>query len=70
MPPGPLARPVAAVIYFHGGGHVGGERNTAGTRIYGNVASDFAQNGVIGMYAPRGLRADVLAWLRESGRAP
>jgi len=42
---------LATVIYFHGGGFVGGNKNAAGLHIYGNVANYFAENGMIGINA-------------------
>jgi len=42
---------LATVIYFHGGGFVGGNKNAAGPHIYGNVANYFAENGMIGINA-------------------
>jgi triacylglycerol lipase len=39
------------VVYFHGGGYVGGERSPAPGLIYDNVATFFARNGMIGVNA-------------------
>ena len=50
----PETRPSAAmptVIFFHGGGFVGGDKNLAGRLMYGNVASFFARHGIIGINA-------------------
>lgn len=43
--------PWPVVIFFHGGGFVGGEKNAAGRLIHGNVADTFACNGMIGINA-------------------
>ncbi|MSQ57187.1 MAG: hypothetical protein EXR35_06655 [Limnohabitans sp.] len=45
------AQCLASVIYFHGGGFVGGNKNAADPHIYGNGANYFAENGMIGINA-------------------
>jgi len=67
--------PVAA--YFHGGAYVRGERNV-NSEIYGNVATYFARNGLLGVNATYRLApaaqwpaaaqdvASVVNWLKEN----
>ncbi len=66
------------VIFFHGGGLVGGHKTQAGSPFYGNVANFFAANGAIGVNAtyrlapavqwPEGARdvGAALAWARAN----
>src|SRR6185436_6843498 len=49
------ARPMPVVIYVHGGGLTGGDKDSPGTPaagiIYSNVGTYFAQNGMVGINA-------------------
>lgn len=66
-----------SIAFFHGGGFVGGNKNTVSDLIYGNVGNFFAKNGIIGVNAtyrlaprhkwPEGARdvGAVAQWLRE-----
>ena len=50
----PVPKPtslVPVVLFFHGGGLIGGNKNDVGEFIYGNVADFFARNGLIGINA-------------------
>lgn len=47
--PGDAARPV--VIFFHGGGYIGGSRSPLPGLIYDNVPTFFARHGMIGVNA-------------------
>ncbi len=51
LPPLRSRTPWPVVMFFHGGGFVGGEKNVAGRLIHGNVADTFACNGMIGINA-------------------
>lgn len=76
----PDVRPAKApvVIYFHGGGYVGGERSPIPGLIYDNVATFFARHGMIGVNATYRLAPDhkwpsggldvgaAVDWLREN----
>ena len=42
---------LTSVLFFHGGGFVGGHKNVAGDILYGNVATYFAKHGMIGVNA-------------------
>jgi acetyl esterase/lipase len=39
------------VIYFHGGAYVRGDKTTAGTPFYGNIAAFWVRNGFVGVNA-------------------
>lgn len=72
LPPARGAAALPVVMYFHGGGFVGGEKNPAGRLLYGNVADYFAANGIIGINATYRL-APGAQWpeaARDVGLAP
>ena len=66
------------VVYFHGGGYVGGARSPLPGLVYDNVPTFFARNGIIGANAtyrlapqhrwPSGAEdvGRTVAWLREN----
>lgn len=72
----PTKAPV--VVYFHGGGYIGGERSPLPGLIYDNVAIFFARNGMIGVNATYRLAPEhkwpagaedvgkVVAWLHDN----
>ena len=49
---------LTSVLFFHGGGFVGGHKNVAGDILYGNVATYFAKHGMIGVNATYRLAPD------------
>ncbi len=49
QPEGKRGMPV--VVFFHGGGYVGGDKNGYANAIYANVPSFFARNGMLGVNA-------------------
>ena len=49
---------LTSVLFFHGGGFVGGHKNAAGDILYGNVATYFAKHGMIGVNATYRLAPD------------
>ena len=51
LPNQPAARGAATVIFFHGGGFIDGEKNIGAGYAHGNIASSFAQHGIIGINA-------------------
>ncbi|NQV56954.1 MAG: alpha/beta hydrolase [Rhodospirillales bacterium] len=51
IPQNPPRSPMPAVIFFHGGGFVGGDKSLYGGRFYANIANYFARNGIIGINA-------------------
>jgi acetyl esterase len=65
------------VVFFHGGAFVGGDKNVVGDLVFGNVATYFARNGMLGVNAtyrlapkhqwPQGALdvARVVEWLRR-----
>ena len=69
---------IPAVIFFHGGGFVGGHKNVEGDLLHGNVANFFARNGMIGVNATYRLAPEakwpdgaadvgaVLAWAKKN----
>jgi triacylglycerol lipase len=71
--------PMPIIAFFHGGGFVGGDKNSVGDLIYGNVPNYFARNGMLGINAtyrlaprhkwPEGAMdvAGVVKWLKENG---
>ena len=78
----PVSRPdnpMPIVAFFHGGGFIRGDKNSAGDLIYGNVPNYFAANGMLGINAtyrlaprhkwPEGANdvAGVVKWLKENG---
>jgi triacylglycerol lipase len=78
----PLTRPdypMPIIVFFHGGGFVGGDKNSVGDLIYGNVPNYFAGHRMLGINAtyrlaprhkwPEGARdvAGVVKWLRDNG---
>jgi triacylglycerol lipase len=78
----PLSRPdnpMPIIVFFHGGGFIGGDKNSVGDLIYGNVPNYFARTGMLGINAtyrlaprhkwPEGAKdvAGVVNWLKENG---
>jgi acetyl esterase/lipase len=45
------SQPAPVVIYFHGGAYVRGNKTTAGTPFYGNIAAFWVRNGIVGVNA-------------------
>ena len=72
------ATPAPVVVYFHGGGFIGGERSPVPGLIYDNVPTFFARCGLIGVNATYRLAPDhkwpsgaadvgaVVTWLRDN----
>jgi len=78
----PVSRPdnpMPIIVFFHGGGFIRGDKNSAGDLINGNKANYFAGNKMLGINAtyrlaprhkwPKGAKdvAGVVKWLRENG---
>jgi triacylglycerol lipase len=71
-------RNMPVVVYIHGGGYVGGDKNGYGGAIYANVPSYFARHGMLGVNANYRLATDhvwpagaedvgkVVAWLKAN----
>jgi triacylglycerol lipase len=61
VPEASAAEPMPIVVYFHGGGLVAGNKDSAGTEglIYGNIGTFFARQGMIGVNANYRLVPDV-----------
>ena len=38
--------PMPIIVFFHGGGFIGGDKNSVGDLIYGNVPNYFARTGI------------------------
>lgn len=69
------------VVFFHGGGYIGGERSPVPGLIYDNVPIFFARHGLVGVNATYRLAPQhrwpsggedvgrVVAWLRDNARA-
>jgi len=78
-PATPPGNPMPIIVFFHGGGFIGGEKNSVGDLIYGNVSNYLAGNGMLGINAtyrlaprhkwPEGAKdvAGVVKWLIENG---
>lgn len=45
------SQPMPVVLYFHGGAYVRGDKTTAGTPFYGNIAAFWVRNGIVGVNA-------------------
>lgn len=72
---------MAVVVFIHGGGYVGGDKNGYGGAIYANVARYFARQGMLGVNAnyrlapaapwPAGAEdvGKVVAWLKQNAAA-
>lgn len=68
------------VVFFHGGGYIGGERSPVPGLIYDNVPIFFARHGMVGVNATYRLAPEhkwpsggedvgrVVAWVRENAR--
>ena len=81
VPERPAEEPAPVVVFFHGGGYIGGERSPVPGLIYDNVPTFFARHRLVGVNATYRLApahqwpsggedvGRVVSWLHENIRA-